>query len=175
MPADTTFTEFIKSAYKNLDMYYPKFYKMDDLCKLAFITFEYLVKDMPNFENLDKQKVALVFGNTNSSLDTDMKHQRSISDPAHYFPSPAVFVYTLPNIMLGEIAIRHRIQGETVCFIGEKTERKDLKDYIRLLSESTDMEWVVFGKIDYLAGAYRSCLTFARMDRATLSLQCKKH
>jgi 3-oxoacyl-(acyl-carrier-protein) synthase len=164
MPADTIFTEFIKSAYKNLDQHYPKFYKMDDLCKLAFITFEYLVKEIPDFENTDKQKVALVFGNTTSSLDTDMKHRRSIGDPVDYFPSPAIFVYTLPNIMLGEIAIRHRIQGETVCFIGEKTEREDLKDYIRLLSETTDMEWVVFGKIDYLANEYRACLTFARME-----------
>jgi 3-oxoacyl-(acyl-carrier-protein) synthase len=163
MPADTVFQEFIKSAYKNLDINYPKFYKMDDLCKLAFITFEYLVKDIPDFENLDRKKTALIFGNTTSSLDTDVKHQQSINDPANYFPSPAVFVYTLPNIMLGEIAIRHKIQGETVCFVGEKTEPEDLKEYIQLLSETTDTEFVVFGKIDYLAGEYSSYLSFARM------------
>jgi 3-oxoacyl-(acyl-carrier-protein) synthase len=158
---DATFQEFIKSAYKNLDLNYPKFYKMDDLCKLAFITFEYLVKDIPDFENLDKKKIALILGNTTSSLDTDLKHQQSINDPANYFPSPAVFVYTLPNIMLGEMAIRHKIQGETVCFVGEKTKPKDLREYIHLLLKTTDTEFVVFGKADYLGGEYCACLSFA--------------
>ncbi|GHT62248.1 hypothetical protein FACS189451_06120 [Bacteroidia bacterium] len=161
-PADAPFQEFIKSAYKNLDINYPKFYKMDDLCKLAFITFEYLAKEIPDFENLDRKKLALVFGNTTSSLDTDLKHQQSINNPANYFPSPAVFVYTLPNIMLGEIAIRHKIQGETICFVGEKTGPEALKAYIQLLLETTDTEWVVFGKIDYLAGKYSSWLSLQR-------------
>ncbi|MDR2622486.1 MAG: beta-ACP synthase [Dysgonamonadaceae bacterium] len=160
--ANATFQEFIKSAYKNLDLNYPKFYKMDDLCKSAFITFEYLVKDIPDFESLDKKKTALVFGNTTSSLDTDLKHQQSINDPSNYFPSPAVFVYTLPNIMLGEIAIRHKIQGETICFIGERTKPEDLKEYIQLLLETTDTEFIVFGKVDYLNGEYSACLSFAQ-------------
>jgi 3-oxoacyl-(acyl-carrier-protein) synthase len=159
-PADATFREFIKSAYKNLDIDYPKFYKMDDLCKLAFIIFEYLVKDIPDFENINKKKSALIFGNTTSSLDTDLKHQQSISDSENYFPSPAVFVYTLPNIMLGEIAIRHKIQGEMICFVGKKTEPEDLKEYIRLLSKTTDTEFVVFGKTDYSAGEYKACLSY---------------
>jgi 3-oxoacyl-(acyl-carrier-protein) synthase len=159
--SNATFHEFVKSAYKNLDLNYPKFYKMDDLCKLAFIAFEYLVKDIPGFENLDKKKFALVFGNTTSSLDTDLKHQQSINNPESYFPGPAVFVYTLPNIMLGEIAIRHKIQGETICFVGDKTEPEDLKKYIQILFETTDTEFVVFGKVDYLAGEYIACLSIA--------------
>jgi 3-oxoacyl-(acyl-carrier-protein) synthase len=159
--ADMSFQKFIKLAYKNMEINYPKFYKMDDLSKLAFITFEYLVKDIHDFENLDKKKLALVFGNTVSSLDTDIKHQQSINDSGNYFPSPAIFVYTLPNIMLGEIAIRHKIQGETVCFVGEKTEPEHLKDYVQLLSEITDIEFAVFGKVNYLAGEYKAYLSYA--------------
>ena len=40
--------------------------------------------------------------------------------PENYFPSPSVFVYTLPNIVIGEIAIRHKIYGESSFYITEK-------------------------------------------------------
>lgn len=157
-PSDLLFPDFIKSAYKNLGINYPKFYKMDDLCKLAFIASEYLLENNPKFEKQNKAKTALVFCTFVSSLDTDIKHQRTILDKDNYFPSPAVFVYTLPNIMLGEIAIKNRIQGETSCFINEKPGEERLKDYIRLLWETTDTESVIFGEVNFLAGKYEAVL-----------------
>jgi 3-oxoacyl-[acyl-carrier-protein] synthase-1 len=41
----------------------------------------------------------------------------TISDPDNYYPSPALFVYTLPNIVTGELAIRHRLYGETAFYV----------------------------------------------------------
>ena len=38
-------------------------------------------------------------------------------DKENYYPSPALFVYTLPNIVTGELAIRHQIYGETACYV----------------------------------------------------------
>lgn len=155
---DLPFHDFIKAAYKNRNIDYPKFYKMDDLCKLTFIAFEYMREDIPDFEKQNKEKVALVFCNSVSSLDTDIKHRRSIDDKKNYFPSPAVFVYTLPNIMLGEIAIKNKIQGETICFVGEKDGLPDLKTYIQTLFETTDTELVIFGEVNYLDGEYEAVI-----------------
>jgi len=159
------FHDFIKSAYRNLNIDYPKFHKMDDLCKTAFICFEYLIKELPEFSGKNKQKTALVFGTETSSLDTDIKHRQTISTQDNYFPSPAIFVYTLPNTMLGEIAIRHKIQGETTCFVGEKTTEKDFKNYIELLTKTTDIESVIFGKIDFLGEKYSAWMSFAEINR----------
>ena len=106
---------FLKAVYKSLDTKYPKFFKMDSLSKLAFLGTELLLKEESKSSN-----TALVFSNNASSLDTDRKHQESINDADDYFPSPAVFVYTLPNIGMGEISIRHQLKSENAFFIFEK-------------------------------------------------------
>ena len=158
---DLPFHEFIRFAFKNLQTDYAKFYKMDNLCKLGFVAFEYLKKDIPDFEIRDKSKCALVFCTSASSLDTDIKHCQSIENPEQYFPSPAVFVYTLPNIVLGEIAIKNKIQGETLCFIDENPDIYRLKKYIQLLFDTTDTELAIFGKIDYLLEDYEVEISFS--------------
>ena len=45
------------------------------------------------------------------------------------FPSPALFVYTLPNIVAGEIAIRNKYEGETSAYVLEEFNR-DMIDAI---------------------------------------------
>ena len=157
---DLPFHEFIRLAFKNLQLDYPKFYKMDNLCKLGFVAFEYLRKDIPDFETRDKSKWALVFCTSASSLDTDSQHLQSIRNPDQYFPSPAVFVYTLPNILLGEIAIKNKIQGETLCFVNENPDLSRLKTYLQLLFDATDTELAIFGKIDYLSGDYEAAISY---------------
>ena len=108
---------FLKSAYKKLEIKYPKFFKMDNLCKLALLSAEIVLVDSSTLE--EDQNVALVFSNNASSLDTDRKHQEAINDRHNYYPSPAVFVSTLPNITIGEISIKHRLQSENAFFIFE--------------------------------------------------------
>lgn len=108
-----TLTSFIKSVYKELNINYPKFFKMDRLSKLAFIASEILLKDTSTSE----KNIAVILSNRASSLDTDRKHQQSISDLDNYYPSPSVFVYTLPNICIGEICIRHQLFSENSFFI----------------------------------------------------------
>lgn len=106
-------TPFIKSAYKNLNISYPKFFKMDTLSKLAFVATEVLLQESVK----DEENIAVLLSNNASSLDTDRTYQESISDPKNYFPSPSVFVYTLPNICIGEICIRHQLFSENSFFI----------------------------------------------------------
>ncbi|WP_321539372.1 hypothetical protein [Flavobacterium piscinae] len=83
---------------------------MDNLSKLAFLASEVLLSEQIIAEA--ENNVALVFANRSSSLDTDVKFQQSIDDKENYYPSPAVFVYTLPNICVGEISIKHQLKSE---------------------------------------------------------------
>ncbi|RPH47322.1 MAG: 3-oxoacyl-ACP synthase, partial [Desulfobacteraceae bacterium] len=112
-------SEFLKTAYRHLHIQYPKFFKMDNLCKLAFLSAEILLKDLELTSRYPSEEIGLILLNAASSLETDEKHQESIADRRNYFPSPSVFVYTLPNIMTGEIAIRHKIKGENAVIISE--------------------------------------------------------
>ncbi len=104
---------FLKEAFKEFQLSYPKFYKMDKLCQLAFVGTEFLLKTVE--EEFGDDEVALCFFCGQSSLDTDFRHQQLINEGANV--SPAIFVYTLPNIMMGEIAIRNKWYGENLLIL----------------------------------------------------------
>lgn len=99
---------------------YPKFFKMDTLSRLGFVGVELLLQkvreQLPDFE-FDPEHCALILANRSASLKNDTDYQATIADKANYFPSPALFVYTLPNIVAGEIAIRHHLYGETAFYV----------------------------------------------------------
>lgn len=113
---DEVFSSFIKSAAIHLETNYPKFYKMDNLSKLAFLAADLLLKES-NLISKNSENIAIVLSNKASSLDTDRKHQISISDKENYYPSPSIFVYTLPNICMGEISIKHELHSENTFLI----------------------------------------------------------
>lgn len=91
--------------YDMLGAKYPKFYKMDDLCKLTWLAVEELTRGMEIPE-----ETALCFCNSEWSEISDDQHRQSLEGDKP--TSPAVFVYTLPSIMMGELAIRHHLYGE---------------------------------------------------------------
>ncbi len=144
---DDTFAyqEFFKSAFKTLCAPYPKFYKMDSLSKLGFLVTEILLKDTDLLLRYAKEDIGLVFLNSSSTIITDTEHQQSINDRSNYFPSPAVFVYTLPNIMLGEICIKNGFFGENALLITEKFDATTLHTQIKLLTESCHIQACVAG------------------------------
>jgi len=109
--------QFYKELYQFLEIDYPKFYKMDDLAKIGFLGTEILKKDFPKISDFKENEIALLFSNNNSSAVTDINFQESYSGGKS--PSPALFVYTLPNILLGEIAIRNKWFGENMFTISE--------------------------------------------------------
>ena len=97
------FPSFAKTLYKESGAEYPKFYKMSDMCKLGFLAAEFLLKDLDEVKVADPDQKALVLGCRASSLHADIEYSRTMND----IPSPALFVYTLANIVSGEIAINH--------------------------------------------------------------------
>lgn len=150
----TDFGIFSKNFFKSLEIDYPKFYKMDHQSKLAFLAGEILLKDENTLH--ENQDIALIFANQNSSLESDLKHQQSIQSEDEIFPSPAVFVYTLANICLGEVSIRHRLKTENTFFISNNFNEEQLKKYANYLIEKNRAKKVVLAWVDYLQGDYEA-------------------
>lgn len=149
-----SFADFSKKVYKSKEMSYPKFFKMDNLCKLSFLATEFVLENTTVDAN-----TGIVFSNNASSLDTDRSHQQSIQDRDNYFPSPAVFVYTLPNIAVGEISIKHKLQSENAFFVSEKFNERLLFDYSQILiankkSNNVLCGWVNFDQNEHEAFVY---------------------
>ena len=147
---------FLKSAYKHFGTDYPKFFKMDRLSKLAFMAAEVLLGH-PNASE-EERNLAIVLANRASSLDTDRKYQESIADPHNFYPSPAVFVYTLPNICIGEISIRHRLRSENSFFIFDAFEAGFMADYATSLLQTEKADEVLCGWVDVDGDSYRAFL-----------------
>lgn len=150
----TNFNEFIKAVYKKFEMNYPKFFKMDSLSKLTFVASELILKEVINSEV--ENNIALLFANQSSSLDTDIKYQDSIQDYENYFPSPAVFVYTLPNICIGEVSIKNNLKSENSFFIFDKFSETFFKTYAEQLIQSKKAEKVLCGWVEVLNNEYHS-------------------
>lgn len=160
---EVDFQSFIRSAYKNRATSYPKFFKMDNLSKLAFLGADIILKNEElNYEA--ENNIALIFSNRASSLDTDRKHQQSIEDKESYFPSPSVFVYTLPNICLGEISIRHKLFSENSFFIFDHFNAEYLYLYARSLLKSEKADRVLCGWVDFDQDKYEAFLYLVERD-----------
>lgn len=111
---ENTGDKLLVELYRRYAGDYPKFFKMDTLSRLGFMAAELL---------LQKEKVeAVIFANRSASIKNDTDYLATIAE-GNYYPSPSLFVYTLPNIVTGEIAIRHHIQGETAFYILESPEQ----------------------------------------------------
>ena len=83
------------------------------------------------------------------SLADDKKHQSTIASAESYFPSPAVFVYTLPNIVTGEVAIRHKIYGETTAYILEEKNAEQIEQLLSLSLHDPATSCVIGGWLEY--------------------------
>jgi hypothetical protein len=152
----TVFSDFSKKVYQHLEMNYPKFFKMDNLSKLAFLGAELLLKS--DNDTSKENNTALVFANKSSSLDTDVKYQNSISDSENYYPSPAVFVYTLPNICLGEISIKHQLKSENSFFIFADYNPVFMEKYSSILLQTQKADKVLCGWVEYYNEEYKAFL-----------------
>ena len=161
----SSFSDFSKEVYKKTEINYPKFFKMDNLSKLAFLGAELLLKN--EISGTEENNIALVFANKSSSLDTDVKFQNSISDKANYFPSPAVFVYTLPNICLGEISIKHQLKSENTFFIFDRFNSEFMTNYCNILLHTKKAEKVLCGWVEYYNEEYKAFLYLVELKGKT--------
>jgi hypothetical protein len=134
---------FLVGVYRHLGLSYPKFFKMDELSRLAFLGSE-MVLIRSGLERFADDEVALLFANRSSSLMTDGQFQTTLESG---IPSPALFVYTLPNIGMGEVCIRHKLYGENNFLVMEDFDPRQLLQHVRALlqqgvSKSVLLAWV---------------------------------
>lgn len=136
----------LTSLYKQMIGDYPKFYKMDGLSRLGFVASEILLN--AEKEETDEER-AIIFFNHSSSIASDRNYKESIKDKDNYFPSPSIFVYTLPNIVTGEIAIRNHFQGETSFFILPDKDEKMMEEILQASCRDAQSKSFLTGWIDY--------------------------
>lgn len=142
----------LTEVYKTKIGDYPKFYKMDMLSRLAFVASELLIgcegqrsKDEGQL-SISKNRAVVLF-NHSSSIIADRQYVKSI-DKDDFFPSPAAFVYTLPNITTGEIALRNGYHGETSFYLLAEKNEKLMQRVIKSTFIDRDIKSVIGGWID---------------------------
>jgi hypothetical protein len=146
--------DFLAAAYRHFDLQYPKFYKMDLLSRLGWIATELLLGPGWDTTIYRPEDIAVVLSNANSSLDTDYKYHETTRD----IPSPSVFVYTLPNIVTGEICIRHALKGENAFFLSSSFDPVLLANYCGYLLEQGIANACITGWVDLLGDEYKAAL-----------------
>jgi len=107
--------ELSMQLYRFLKTEYPKFYKMDLLSKMGWLATEIVCQTIPTISKFADDEIALLFANSHSCSESDERFNHSVK--VENSPSPSQFVYTLPNILLGELAIRHKWYGENLFTI----------------------------------------------------------
>ena len=127
---------------------YPKFYKMDGLGKLGFLASELLMACEADTQPTESEQRAVILFNHSSSIATDQRYQASIQ-PEDYYPSPSLFVYTLPNIVTGEIAIRHHLYGETSFYILSSRDEQVMMQIQQAAFCDPSTKSMITGWIDY--------------------------
>lgn len=135
-----------EDMYRALSYSYMKFFKMDLLCKWAWLGAETLLQKDGTYlyEGIDKTKIGVVLMTAHGCLDVDEKYEQTMED----IPSPALFVYTLPNIMLGEICIRHGFKGEQLCMVTNDLDAEELHFWVNDLMQNRGMDACLCGWVD---------------------------
>ena len=171
------FDAFIRERYRALADPNMKFSKMDDLCKLAYVaSCELLSGHRPD---CPAERIGVVMANRSASLDSDRRHQAIIDAGDGCGASPAVFVYTLPNIMLGQVAIKHGLKGESTFFAFPDKSSNFIREYTASLIAEGRMDAVLWGWCEFDGGSYDCELTLTEKTgqdtMEDLELQLKQH
>ena len=130
---------------------WPKFYKMDTLSKAGFVATELLLKKIGErrceSEEFIQARAIVLFGST-ASLCADRNYQETIQNKDNYYPSPALFVYTLPNIVTGEIAIRNHWRGESSFYVLEAPDAAQMAFHLACAFQDSVTENILAGWVD---------------------------
>lgn len=130
---------------------WPKFFKMDTLSKAGFVASELLFKKIGEKrhegDEFVQDRAIVLFGST-ASLCADRNYQETIRDKDNYYPSPALFVYTLPNIVTGEIAIRNHYRGETSFYVLEEPDAQQMAFHLACAFQDGVTDSILAGWVD---------------------------
>jgi len=121
------------------DQPFTKYGRMDPLCKVAVAAAQLAVKASGELAGLERDEVAQVGGTMLGCLEVDAQFEATRRAGA---PSPALFVYTLPSMFQGEIAIAYHLRGRcTLLSTGELSAMTAL---------GTGIRWVEKGRAKHV-------------------------
>lgn len=161
---------FCKEVYEKLNIQYPRYFKMDSLSKLALVTSEVLLQGRAGIDQYKGDEVGIIMSNRSASLDTDVRFYESIKT----HPSPSLFVYTLPNILIGEISIRNKIMGENAFFIFEQFDAAFMCGYVNNLMDEGEISACLMGWVEVFEVNFEAFLFLVEKEKAPgqLNLTC---
>ena len=148
------------SAYLHFNIDYPKFYKMDNLSKLGWLSAEILLQGLI-LKDHAPEEIGIILSNANASLDTDINYLETTKDMA----SPSLFVYTLPSIVTGEICIRNNFKGENAFFISEHFDTAFMEQYVSGLLDNNILSVCICGWIDVYEEEYKAALFLIKKEK----------
>jgi 3-oxoacyl-[acyl-carrier-protein] synthase-1 len=119
---------------------------MDMLSRLAFVASELLIESEGQRAKGKSQRAVVLF-NHSSSIIADRQYMKSI-EKDDFFPSPAAFVYTLPNITTGEIALRNGYHGETSFYLLAERNEELMQRVIKSTFIDREIKSIIGGWID---------------------------
>lgn len=147
--------------YRQSGIGYPKFFKMDALSKVAFLGASFTI---PTAIEEDKNHISVVISSESGCLEVDKKFDESRAGIA----SPALFVYTLPNIMLGEICIATSFKGEQMCFLSEKPDADLMEFYVKDLLQNRGTQAVLCGHAEATQSGISAAFVWVSKSPSTL-------
>lgn len=142
-------SSWLCDIYHALNISYPKFFKMDNLAKSGFLGAEAVLQSLEFDKSTLKENIAVVCCNRSSSLDDDTAYQKNIQDQNNYYPSPAVFVYTLANIVTGEISIRNKTMGESAFYVMEQFSPEKFHSFVQGAFTDETIDACLCGWVEY--------------------------
>lgn len=125
-----TLSEMYRSIFKQP---YPKFHKMDLLCKVSLLCVRKLMNETGT-DTLGQTDI-LAF-TKDGCLVSDMAHAGMITE-GERLASPAVFVYTLPNILTGELAIYLHSLGATELYCVDSLQSDMIDKTVKMRMKTT--------------------------------------
>jgi hypothetical protein len=156
-------SDFLTAVYEHWAINYPKFHKMDNLSKLGFLASEILLKESFSAGDYRAEEVGVVLANASASLDTDIKYYKTV----HEMASPALFVYTLPNIAIGEICIRNRFKGENAFFISRDFDAGFIEQYVSNLINNNILQACICGWLELMEQEYKAVLFLVEKEKSS--------
>ncbi len=145
----------LESMYRLHVTDYSKFFKMDKLSRAGFIATELIAGQ----RGIHEDCAVIIFTST-GSLANDLNYQKTMNE----YPSPALFVYTLPNIVTGEIAIRHKLQTETSCYLLPEKSWSDMEIIVRATMAASQCSQALYGWLDATENGYAADLRLAETN-----------
>lgn len=132
-----------KSLYSHLGLDYPRFFRMDDLSKLTILCME-LIKQSSSIREFEKAEISMIFSNKSASTFTDNLFVETLEKGR---PSPSLFVYTLPNVCVGELTIKNLLYGGSSFYISNTIIELPLRDLVEI-ELNKGYKNVLIGRVD---------------------------